>query len=125
MCRPTPAARSTSSPCPATSWAICICKGTSRRSRTATTGTLASAAPADTVVSPSDPIFTLLEQRGLPKYPYDLSAAQRLLGDAGWTRGGDGIYRSATGEPFTIDLQTNSGPENIVEANAVAGQWRA
>jgi peptide/nickel transport system substrate-binding protein len=83
------------------------------------------AAPADTIVSPSDPIYKLLEQRGLPKYPYDLNAAQRLLGEAGWTRGGDGAYRAANGEPFTIDLQTNSSPENIVEANAVAGQWRA
>src|SRR6266540_1650401 len=41
-------------------------------------------AAADTNITRDDAAFRLLEQRGLPIYPYDVTAAARLLGDAGW-----------------------------------------
>ena len=52
---------------------------------------------AHTVVLPREPIYPLLEQAGLQKYPYDRSEAERLLEAAGWTRGADGIRRNAAG----------------------------
>ena len=80
---------------------------------------------ADTIVSPSDPVYALLEQRGLPKYPYDLNRAHQLMTDAGWSRGAEGTYRSAAGEPFSIDIQNTNSSEDIKQAVAVAGQWNA
>ena len=79
--------------------------------------------PADTVVSPSDPVYRLVEQRGLAKYPYDVARGERLLADAGWTRGADGTRRSPTGEPFTIDIQGNDMVNDLPEDQAIASYW--
>src|SRR5205823_2658184 len=79
--------------------------------------------PADTVISPSNPIYGLLEQRGLAKYPYDPARGHQLLAEAGWTRGGDGEYRNAAGEPFVIDVQGFDMVNDLPEDQAVAGQW--
>jgi len=76
--------------------------------------------PADTVVSLGDPIYRLLEQRGLPKYPFDLAQAQRLMAEAGWNRGPDGMYRSAAGQPFGIEVRVGN-PPLVREASAIAG----
>jgi peptide/nickel transport system substrate-binding protein len=80
---------------------------------------------ADTVVSPDDPIYALLKQRGLPTYPFDLAQAQRLMADAGWTKGADGNYVSATGAPFTIEVRSTDFVADVKESGAVAGYWRA
>lgn len=82
-------------------------------------------APADVLVSPTDPIYRLVEQRGITKYPYDTSAAQRLLAESGWTRAQDGSYRSARGDPFAIDVKFTDYVANVKEGEAVASQWRA
>lgn len=81
--------------------------------------------PADTLVSPGDPVYRLVEQRGLARYSFDLGRAERLMADAGWSKGSGGTYQSSTGEPFTIDASFSGEPENVREAEAVAGQWRA
>lgn len=80
---------------------------------------------ADTFVSPTDPIHRLLEQRGLARYLHDPAQADRLMAEAGWVRPPGGSYRSADGRPFTLDLTYSDSPENITEATAVAGQWKA
>ena len=41
--------------------------------------------------------------------PYDTAAARRLLAEAGWTPGPDGILRDAQGRPFRFTLITNAG----------------
>lgn len=61
---------------------------------------------ADTVVSPSDPIYKLVQQRGLTHRAYDLTEAARLMGQAGWNRGSDGVYKNAAGAPFDIEVIT-------------------
>lgn len=81
-------------------------------------------APADTPVGPNSSVYRLLEQRGLARYSFDPGQAQRLLADAGWTRAPGGALRSSTGQPFTIDMAFNDAPENVPEAQAVAGQWK-
>lgn len=80
--------------------------------------------PADTLVPPHDPAYRLLEGRGLPRYPYDLSRANRLLNEAGWTRGLDGTYRSV-GEPFTLEVRSTDKTDNVQEGQAAAAQWKA
>ena len=82
-------------------------------------------APADTLVLPTDPIYRMVEQRGLARYPFDLTRAQRLMADAGWSRAQDGPYRSDTGEPLAIEVRFTDYIANVKEGEAVAGQWRA
>jgi peptide/nickel transport system substrate-binding protein len=79
--------------------------------------------PAETIVHPSNPIYRLVEQRGLTRYPFDLSQAERLMAEAGWARPLGGAYRSSAGTPFAIDLAFDGNSEK--EAQAVAGQWAA
>lgn len=81
--------------------------------------------PADTLVAPGDPVFRLLEQREFSRYPFDLSQAERLLADAGWTRPTGGSYRSAAGNPLTLDVTFSDVPANKKEAEALGGQWKA
>ncbi|MSQ24498.1 MAG: hypothetical protein EXR58_08155 [Chloroflexi bacterium] len=61
---------------------------------------------ADTLPSPTDPLYKLVVDRGLPRFPYDLNAAAVLMGQAGWNRGPDGIYRNAAGSSFDIEAIT-------------------
>lgn len=44
-------------------------------------------------------------QSAIPKYPYDAAAAQRLLAEAGWTRGSDGVLvHGPSGERFDVEV---------------------
>jgi peptide/nickel transport system substrate-binding protein len=79
---------------------------------------------ADTLVPTDDPIYPVLEQKGFGRYPYDLSRAQRLMGDAGWTRGADGLYRSGAGETFNLEVRSSDKTDNVREGQALAGEWK-
>lgn len=80
---------------------------------------------AHTLPTPDEPVYALLQQKGLPTYPFDIRRGQALLGEAGWTRGTDGLFRSAAGTPFAFELWTSSGkPDSIRETEAIAAQWR-
>src|SRR5437588_792352 len=57
---------------------------------------------ADFFAHPDDPTYKLAEQRGLPKYPFNVTQSERLMADAGWIRGGDGLFRNSSGQ--TIDI---------------------
>src|SRR5439155_5836898 len=57
----------------------------------------------DTLPAPDDPLYRLVEQRGLARYPYDSRRADALMAEAGWSRGPGGAYQNATGQPFTIE----------------------
>lgn len=43
-----------------------------------------------------------------PKYPFDKAKAEKMLDDAGWTKGSDGI-RAKNGVKLSFELNTNSG----------------
>ena len=75
---------------------------------------------ADTVVNPRDSLYKLLEDRQLPKYPYDLNQAARLLGEAGWTKGTDGSYRNANGGSFDIEVITKQVSDNSLRRAQVS-----
>ena len=52
------------------------------------------------------------------KYPYDTAAANKLLDDAGWKRGADGV-RAKEGKPFAFTIITQAGfaiRENVSQA---------
>jgi peptide/nickel transport system substrate-binding protein len=78
---------------------------------------------AHTVVLPKEPIYPRLEQAGLQKYPYDRSAAERLLDEAGWTRGADGIRRNAAGAELRhIPSTVGSKADELV---VIVEYWKA
>jgi peptide/nickel transport system substrate-binding protein len=80
---------------------------------------------ADYFVPPEDPVHRLAERQRLPSYAYDPARAGRLLADAGWTRGTDGLFRNNAGEPFVINVTSSSSGDNVRENEAIAGQWSA
>ncbi len=81
--------------------------------------------PAYTSITPELEAFRLLEQRGAPKYEYDPPRAERLLAEAGWTRGSDGQLRGPAGQPFVITVTSTAQGDNVKEAETVASQWAA
>lgn len=83
--------------------------------------------PADAPLLRDDPTYHLLEERGLAKYPYEPARAERLLADAGWSRGADGV-RQAAGERLVIEVAATGSSSNSSEAReslVIADQWKA
>jgi peptide/nickel transport system substrate-binding protein len=83
------------------------------------------AMPAYTSITPELEAFKMLEQRGLPRYEYDPARAERLLFEAGWTRGSDQQLRNAAGQGFTMNVTSTAQGDNVKEAETVASQWSA
>ena len=80
---------------------------------------------ADFYVPPDEPVYRMAEQRGLPRYAFDTARAERVLTDAGWTRGPDRTFRSSAGQPITIDVTVDGQGDNLKEAETIAGYWSA
>ena len=78
--------------------------------------------PADAFITPKDPTWPLLEQRGFKRRPYDPAEAQRLMAAAGWTRGGDGLYRDGGAQTLAMEVRGGSGFTQ--ELTVVAAQWK-
>jgi len=79
-----------------------------------------------TLPTPDDPVYRLIEERGLPRYDYDLRRAQHLLAESGWNRGPGGIYQNAAGQPFSLEVRTVIvAPEALQEILAVSDQFKA
>jgi len=80
---------------------------------------------ADIFVSKDDPAYQLAEQRGFPRYGYDLSRAERLLNEAGWARGADGVFQNSSGQRFNIEVRVvESTPVNTRQGLALVDQWK-
>jgi peptide/nickel transport system substrate-binding protein len=61
----------------------------------------------------------------IPQFPYDPVRALQLLGQAGWTRGSDGILvHQPSGERFEIEVWANQGQGTDKEMNIVADGWK-
>ena len=79
-----------------------------------------------TIPTPDDPLYALVEQRGLRKYTYDPRHAQELLGQAGWTKGADGRYRNTSGGLFPFEIRTVvTAPETQQQIVAIADMYKA
>jgi peptide/nickel transport system substrate-binding protein len=70
---------------------------------------------AHSFLLPSDPDYAALEP-SMVKYAYDPQSSIRTLGELGYTRGGDGMFRDAAGQTLTIELRTTSDNEIHVTA---------
>lgn len=81
-------------------------------------------ATADSWFPPNHPLRPQVED-AIPRFPYDVSRAQALLTQAGWTRGGDGVLVNQAGERFVTDLWANERLDLQREQAIVAEQWKA
>jgi peptide/nickel transport system substrate-binding protein len=61
-----------------------------------------------TMTSPRADYYPAIE-RAITKRPYEPRTLQRLLEEAGFARGSDGLYHPASGERFQLDLWTTGG----------------
>jgi peptide/nickel transport system substrate-binding protein len=60
----------------------------------------------------------------VPKFPYDVDAAKRLLAEAGWAAGSDGVLQK-DGTRFAFSLATNSSnKERAAIATIAQDAWR-
>lgn len=80
---------------------------------------------ADYYIPPDEPVHRMAEERRLPKYAFDQAQVERLLGQAGYTRGADRLFRNSSGQPIQIDVTVDGQGDNVKEAETVAAQWSA
>jgi peptide/nickel transport system substrate-binding protein len=79
--------------------------------------------PADSWFFPGHELRPEVEA-WIPRFPYDVAAAERQLEQVGWTRGADGILVSQqTGEPILVLLAYDRVGQRT--AGIVADYWRA
>ena len=76
---------------------------------------------ADTLVNPLDWCY----DPNVPKYGYDPAKAARLLDEAGWRLGADGLRRDARGRPLEFELMTTAGnrTREVMEL-VIQQEWR-
>jgi peptide/nickel transport system substrate-binding protein len=77
---------------------------------------------------PEFSIYKLAQERGLPKYEYDLNRAQQLFAAAGWTKGVDGLLRNSAGQAiptFYCCRMEDQDLNNIRESIAWGNDWKA
>ncbi len=71
-----------------------------------------------------DPAYPAVD-RVAQKYDYDVGRAAALLQEAGWTRGGDGQLRDASGEVLSLPLVAEYTEIERKQATVVADNWKA
>jgi peptide/nickel transport system substrate-binding protein len=77
---------------------------------------------ADSWVSPLESTYA----KDVPHYPYDPAQARRLLAEAGWTPGDDGICRNAAGEKISFTFAVTSGVRlRELMQQVIQSQWKA
>ncbi len=79
---------------------------------------------SNTHVTPQAPFFPEVD-RTINKYPYDPRRTEALLAEAGYSKGGDGIFVNASGERLTPGLVAETVGQFQREANILAATWRA
>ena len=77
---------------------------------------------ADSWVSPLESTYS----KDVPHYPYDPAQARRLLAEAGWTPGADGVCRNTRGEKlsFTFAVTTGVRLRELMQ-QVIQSQWKA
>ena len=76
---------------------------------------------ADSFVSPLEPMF----DKDVPRTLYDPAAARKLLAEAGWKKGADGICTDAAGRRLNIEFRVSAGNKQreLIE-QVIQSQWK-
>jgi peptide/nickel transport system substrate-binding protein len=74
----------------------------------------------DTIFDPTADYYPTIE-RAITKYSYDPRASERLMTEAGYTKGSDGIWSSPGEGRLTFSI---SGPPARLEPPVMAANWR-
>src|SRR5207244_13305957 len=76
--------------------------------------------PAETFVFPNEATFARVD-RTITKYPYDVTRAARLLSEAGWQKGSDGVLRDAESQRFpAFQMHSLESVQFVNEAQVIA-----
>lgn len=75
------------------------------------------------LIPPSVDYYPTVE-REAAKYPLNPTQAQSLLTEAGYVRGGDGVWVSPTGGRLSFPLITSASSQNEAEIAILAAGWR-
>lgn len=67
------------------------------------------------VATGPDPSESPVSDPDITPWPYDLDTASRLLREAGWNPGPDGVLRNAAGERFEFELTFGQGNEGTLQ----------
>lgn len=79
---------------------------------------------ADSWISSSDPRRPQFAD-AIPAWSYDITAAERILDEAGWRRAGDGILvHSQSGERMSSELRATGTKDHVKILAVVANDWR-
>jgi peptide/nickel transport system substrate-binding protein len=74
----------------------------------------------DSIFEPTSDYYPVID-RAIAKYPYDSRASERLMSEAGYTRGPDGFFTGPTEGKLTLEL---AAPQLRPERPVVAAGWR-
>jgi peptide/nickel transport system substrate-binding protein len=79
---------------------------------------------ADSWISPREALRGPVES-AIPQYPFDLTRAQQLLSEAGWSKGADGMLVHRDGERFEtiISVRPTTGADK--DAAIITDGWKA
>jgi peptide/nickel transport system substrate-binding protein len=78
---------------------------------------------AHSVLLPIEPLFKEGEATAV-KYDYDPRKAADMIQALGYTRGADGMFRDATGEILTAQIQATNEAQNTKPSFAIADYWK-
>lgn len=78
--------------------------------------------PAYYAMSLSDRLYQTVES-SVPKNANEPAASERLLDEAGYPRGLDGLRRSRTGERLAVPILTSPGSEDELIATVLGDNW--
>jgi peptide/nickel transport system substrate-binding protein len=73
---------------------------------------------SDTFTSPNQPYQPQVD-REIMKYPHDPRRAQQLLEEVGFTRGANGMFVNARGEPLEVSLHYTGGTSQFEQETAI------
>ncbi len=79
--------------------------------------------PAESPIPPNLPYFAEAE-RLMTKYPLDMNRANQLMGQAGFTRDGGGLYVDRQGRRFHIDFAVQAASEIERMQAILSDSWR-
>jgi peptide/nickel transport system substrate-binding protein len=79
---------------------------------------------ADVPLIPNSADYYAAVEPSATKYPFNPGQAQTLLTEAGYTRGGDGVWASPTAGRLALALTTTGSSQNEAELSILGSGWR-